>query len=138
MRLLLCLLLFLSACQARPSYSDGEELYKKHCAGCHIDDGTGVGALVPPLANSDYLQKIDLQLACLIRNGIRGDIVVNGQQYEGIMPPNAQLSEIEITNIANYVFNAWGNERAFISPEEIRKTLSECPTPAPDTAHPKN
>ena len=130
MRLVFCFAIFLSACTARPSYSDGEELYKKHCAGCHIDDGTGVGALVPPLAQSDYLQRIDLKVACLIRNGVQGKMLVNGQEYEGIMPANARLSDIEITNIANYIFNAWGNERDFIAPEEIRKTLSECPPAA--------
>jgi mono/diheme cytochrome c family protein len=43
----------ISACNEQ-SYRAGERLYKKNCSNCHLDDGKGVGALIPPLAGSDF------------------------------------------------------------------------------------
>jgi mono/diheme cytochrome c family protein len=121
-----CLPLLSSCSGVQNPYGEGELLYKANCANCHIEDGSGVGELVPPLAKADYLKKADLDLACIIRNGLKGKITVNGIVYEAEMPPHAKLSDVEITNIANYVHNAWGNQRDYISLEQIKKKLSAC------------
>ena len=115
-----------SSCANTANYGEGKELYEENCANCHIEDGTGVGELIPPLAKSDYLKKTDLDIACIIRYGLKGKITVNGINYEHEMPPHTKLSEVEITNIANYVHNAWGNQRAFISLEQIKEKLKSC------------
>lgn len=115
-----------SSCTNATNYGEGKELYEENCANCHIEDGTGVGELIPPLSKADYLKKTDLDIACIIRYGLKGKITVNGIDYEHEMPPHPKLSEVEITNITNYVHNAWGNQRAFISLEQIKEKLKNC------------
>jgi cytochrome c len=106
--------------------SEGEKLYKEYCANCHMDDGKGLEGLIPPLAQSDYLQYKKNQLACLIQNGLNEKMVVNGREYEGKMPANPKLSEVEIANILNYIQNAWGNKAEFISIQTVKDELKNC------------
>lgn len=104
----------------------GRLLYEQHCANCHQVDGTGLGTLIPPLAQSDYLQNNKQQVLCLIRHGMKGSMVVNGQEYNQPMPANPQLTAIEIAEIATYIYNAWGNQEGFVEVGEARKSLQSC------------
>ena len=104
----------------------GERLYKTNCANCHMDNGVGLGALMPPLAGSDYLAKNRERIVCIIQNGLQDTIVVNGQTYAEQMPGNPQLSEIQITNIANYLFQSWGNQVPPLTFEDTQKALKDC------------
>ena len=107
-------------------FVEGQRLYELHCANCHMSDGTGLGGLIPPLAKADFLEIGGLQAACWIRNGLAGRIQVNGEIYENEMPANIKLSDTEITNILNYIHNAWGNQRGFISLKEVQGVLEAC------------
>lgn len=111
---------------AERKYDEGAQLYEQHCANCHMEDGQGLEALYPPLAQSDWLQMVDVGAACVLRHGLEGAIVVNGVEYGMAMPAQEQLSTVEITNILNYIHNAWGNERDFISLSEVEKALEAC------------
>lgn len=104
----------------------GRLLYKQHCANCHQDDGSGLGQLIPPLAGSDYLQKNPEEIICLIRHGKKGPIVVNGLEYNQAMPPNPELTAIEIAEIATYIDNAWGNKGALVEANKAASILNEC------------
>lgn len=104
----------------------GRKLYRQHCANCHQPDGSGLGKLIPPLAGSDYLEKDKEEVLCIIRWGLEGPIVVNGQEYNQPMPPNPQLKDIEIAEIATYIFNAWGNEGEFIQVQQAQEWLKSC------------
>ncbi|MCC6412692.1 MAG: cytochrome c [Saprospiraceae bacterium] len=115
----------LAGCEQSP-YRDGEALYKAQCANCHMDDGRGLGALMPPLAGADYLKKERAQLPCILMFGLADTIVVNGQTYGEKMPGVPTLTAVEITNILNYVNNAWGNQNGVFTLEEVRKSLETC------------
>ena len=104
----------------------GRALYEQHCANCHQADGTGLGRLIPPLAQSDYLQKNEEQVLCIIRYGAKGPLLVNGIEYNQPMPANPRLTDIEIAEIATYIFNSWGNKEGFVRVQEARKTLNSC------------
>ena len=108
------------------TYNEGAVLYQKHCANCHMDDGSGLEALYPPLAAADLLKSLDIRAACVIRNGLQGRIVVNGIEYETGMAAIKQLSDVELTNILNYIHNAWGNKRRFIQLKEVKAVLKVC------------
>lgn len=110
----------------RPGESKSGELYKENCMNCHGTDGEGLGRLIPPLAGSDFLQENKDRLACIIRHGLGGEVTVNGETYHHPMPGNEQLSEVDITNIINYINQSWGNGGEFVSPVEIKKQLQEC------------
>ena len=113
------------ACDRQP-YQSGERLYKAHCANCHMDKGEGLGALIPPLAGADYLAKHQDQLPCLIRKGLKDTIVVNGKIYAEQMPPNEALTDVQITNILNYINSSWGNQHPAFQLEALREMLKKC------------
>lgn len=104
----------------------GRKLYSQHCANCHQPDGSGLGQLIPPLAGSDYLEKNKENVLCIIRWGLEGPIVVNGQEYNQPMPPNPQLKDIEIAKIVTYINNAWGNEGEFVQVQQAQEWLKSC------------
>lgn len=115
----------LSACDPNP-YREGERLYKTNCANCHMDNGEGLSALIPPLAGADYLQKNRKKLPCLVKYGMKDSIVVNGKIYAEQMPGVETLSDIHITNILNYINNSWGNRHEPYRLDEVQKLLERC------------
>ncbi len=109
---------WLTACEGT-RYKQGENLYRSYCANCHMEDGTGLERLIPPLAGSDWLRDHQDTLPCIIRNGMHGPVVVNGITYEGEMPSNKQLNAVLINNLINYINHAWGND---FGEADIRRT----------------
>jgi mono/diheme cytochrome c family protein len=91
-----------------------------------MEDGKGLQGIIPPLAGADYLSGSRSELACIIRYGQKGEIVVNGKSYNQIMTGIPELNEVEIANVLNYVFNEWGNKEPFISPDEVKIQLENC------------
>ncbi len=95
--------------------NQGARLYEQHCASCHGEQGEGIGQLIPPLADSDYLAQHPNQLACIVRNGLKGPIKVNGVDYDQLMlgvqdtATHHQLSPAQITNLLNFIESHWGN-----------------------------
>ena len=65
-----------SSCNLEP-YSKGKEAYEFYCASCHMKDGSGLAALIPPIAQSDYYVLNQDKIACIIINGLQDTIVVN-------------------------------------------------------------
>jgi mono/diheme cytochrome c family protein len=104
----------------------GKSLYTTHCSNCHQENGSGLGKLYPPLAQSDYMANKLPATICLIKNGIKGEIVVNGVVYNQEMPALDQLTNLEIAEISTYIYNTWGNERGFITVQEVEKALNNC------------
>ena len=124
--LILVCAVVVSACQRDP-YREGARLYSVQCANCHGEQGQGLGALIPPLANADYLIRQRSQLACILVNGLNDTIVVNGKAYyDQQMPANAQLSAIHVTNILNYIGNNWGNHNGEFSLDTVKVMLNRC------------
>ncbi|MFY0606275.1 MAG: cytochrome c [Cyclobacteriaceae bacterium] len=104
----------------------GMSLYRANCANCHGMEGQGLARLYPPLAGSDYLLEDLERAACLIRNGQKGEITVNGITYNRMMPANKSLDPIEIAEIITYVSNSWGNEAELTSVSTVSKWLLKC------------
>lgn len=116
---------FLLSCEQQP-YQMGERLYKTHCANCHMDQGEGLGVLIPPLAGSDYLAGNRDKLACMVRYGLKDTIVVNGKTYAEQMIGNEKLNDIQIVNVVNYVLQSWGNNLPPLTFEDAQKGLKNC------------
>lgn len=123
--ILFCFSVILYNCQPNP-YREGERLYKSNCANCHMDDGEGLSALIPPLARADYLKTNRDKLPCLIRHGMKDTISVNGKTYAEQMPGVEVLSEIQIVNILNFVNSSWGNQNEAYRLDEVRNLLAKC------------
>lgn len=112
-------------------YVQGEQLYIRNCSNCHQRNGTGLGLLYPPLKESDYLANNFDQVICLIRTGIRGELTVNGKSFNQPMPAIPSLTDLEIAEIATYIYNTWGNNRGIADVQEVTKVLSECNVNSP-------
>ena len=93
----------------KQSILDGEEIYQDFCLQCHLDNGKGVENAFPPLAESDYLQNNIEASIRGIKYGLRGEITVNGNTYNGVMV-NQGLDEEEVADVMNYILNSWGNK----------------------------
>ena len=86
----------------------GEKIYQDFCLQCHLTTGVGVSGVFPPLKNSDYLMNnIDKSIAG-IKFGLKGEIVVNDEIYDGVMAKQG-LDNEEIADVMNYILNQWGN-----------------------------
>jgi mono/diheme cytochrome c family protein len=104
----------------------GKQLYLTHCANCHQKDGTGLAQLYPPLAKSDYLMDDLKRAACIIQNGIEGEITVSGRTFSQPMPGLAELTPIEVAEILTYVSNSWGNQAGISSTRDVSIWLKKC------------
>lgn len=124
---LAAVIIFLStySCKEETFYQ-GHSIYDSLCANCHMEDGTGLKGIIPPLANSDYLKNNQLDVACIIRYGQEGEIVVNGKTYNQPMAGIKYLTDTEIANIINYINNAWGNNLGMVDFKNLRIKLKEC------------
>jgi mono/diheme cytochrome c family protein len=124
---ILIFITFSNNCQSNP-YAQSEGLYNHYCANCHMEDGTGLKGLIPPLKGADYLQADPLRAACIIRYGMNSPVTVNDTTYTQPMPaiPERELSDFEITNILNYINQAWGNDFGYVQYESVKKKLESC------------
>lgn len=110
----------------RQYYNQGEQLYLKNCTNCHQKDGSGLGRVYPPLNRSDYMENNFEAVLCLIRNGTSGEMIVNGEQYNQVMPGLPRLTDLEIAEIATYIYNTWSHERGIIEVREVSALMENC------------
>lgn len=106
-------------------YVMGERLYAQHCSNCHMPNGEGLGRLIPPLKGTDFMER-DSLLACIIKNGLSGEITVNGVMYNQPMPGIPQLTNLEIAQISTYLYKEFFDEAVLLKPSAIEKLLLEC------------
>ena len=97
----------------------GKALYEKYCSGCHQANGAGLPGAFPPLAKSDYFAKDRSKLVASIIHGLSGEITVNGQKYNNVMPNFAYLKDEEVADVVAYVLNSWGNKGGQVTVKEI-------------------
>lgn len=114
-----------SSCEREP-YPQGKILYENFCENCHMDNGSGLEGLIPPVMSSDFVRDQIAATACIIRYGREEPMVVNGRRYAQPMPASPKLSDFEITNIINYIRHAWDNDYGYVTLEEVRQALEDC------------
>lgn len=107
--------------------NEGQRLYEANCQSCHLEDGSGLRNLIPPIAGADYLQKHREELPCLIRHGIEGPMIVNGQEYNRPMPGLETMDTDDITNLLNYIQTNFGNNNERYTLPEVGQLLEACP-----------
>jgi mono/diheme cytochrome c family protein len=124
------LLILLTSCQSPEKvkleqyYIGGKEIFETNCANCHQKDGKGLQNLYPPIAGSDYL-KNKAQVILAIKNGLIGEIKVNGKTYNQPMPANSHLQSLDIAEVVTYIYNEWGREQKITTVEEVEAVLSK-------------
>lgn len=96
----------------------GKVFYTQTCAACHQPDGKGIPGAFPPLAASDFLNKDVKRAMGIVKNGLHGEIVVNGQKYNGVMPALG-VSDEDAANVLTYVYSVWGNSKKTVNPKDF-------------------
>jgi len=105
---------------------EGKRLYSLHCANCHQPDGAGLAKLYPPLKSSDYLISNRNESICGMRYGQKGEIIVNGISFNQEMPGVLNLTDLEIAEIATYIYNEFADTVQIITINEVRAIMKSC------------
>ena len=107
----------------KESIKRGNAVYSDFCINCHLPNGEGVQNIYPPLANSDYLKANRRTSIKGLKYGLKGEITVNGLQYNKYMPPMG-LSANEISDVMNYTNHSWGNKYGkIVTTEEVTEII---------------
>lgn len=107
----------------------GQELYSIHCSNCHQTNGEGLGKLFPPIKSSDFMDKNFEQVICLMKNGISEPIMVNEVTFSQPMPGISELTDLEIAEVATYIYNTWGHNKGYVDVKEVASILLSCNDP---------
>lgn len=94
--------------ETRESFSRGAKIYSNFCASCHLSNGEGIPNAFPPIAGSNWLTEKREETIRAVKYGLQGVVQVNGEEYNSFMPAMG-LSDEEVTDVLNYIFNAWEN-----------------------------
>lgn len=97
----------------------GKNIYRRTCMACHQAEGKGLADAFPPLANSDYLNEDIGRAISTVANGLSGEITVNGQVFNSVMP-SQNLSDEEIADVLTYITHNWGNDPVEVTKEMVR------------------
>ena len=120
----LLVLMFFRSCSRPPQ--KGATIYKNNCASCHGMDGEGFRNLIPPLTDSNYLDTHETNFACIVGYGMDEEITIKGTKYNSPMAGLENLNNVEIANVANYVYDRWSTTKKKFTPKEIENALANC------------
>ncbi len=101
------------------SVNRGKEVYNTHCQLCHGEKGEGIEGVYPPVAKADFIKDWKKSIQSIV-NGLKGPLTVNGKAYDSEMEPLPQLSDQQVADVMNFIYNNWGNKGRFVLPEEVK------------------
>ncbi len=96
---------------------EGSAVYSQFCQACHQPGGVGLSGSYPPLIDNPNVEDADYVRDVII-NGRQGELTVNGEVYNGVMPSFSTLADDDVDNLIAYI------ESGFQAPSG----------PAPETA----
>jgi nitrite reductase (NO-forming) len=96
----------------------GENVFTANCVACHQANGQGIPAAFPPLAGSDFLNADKTRAIKTIIHGLTGEVTVNGQKFNSVMPALA-LNDEDVANVLTYVYSAWDNNETEVTPKDV-------------------
>lgn len=123
------------AAELSPQQERGRAHFSRYCVACHQLNGEGARGAFPPLAGSDFLMADKDRSIGIVIQGLSGKIMVNGAEYNGVMPPPGVPDDEEIADVLTYVRNSWGNRGEPVTMAEVqtvRARLAVASTQQPD------
>jgi mono/diheme cytochrome c family protein len=98
---------FLPLLAVAPARAQPPLAFQQRCAVCHQANGSGVAGIYPPLNDTigAYVRLPEGRtfLIHLLLFGMSGAIQSRGASYDGLMPPAADLSDIDLAEAINYL-----------------------------------
>ena len=81
---------------------DGAVVYSQFCQSCHQPGGVGLVGSFPPLVDNENL--VDAAyIDDVIENGREGELVVDGETYDGVMPSFSTLEDDDVDAVIAYI-----------------------------------
>ncbi|RZM29810.1 MAG: c-type cytochrome [Pedobacter sp.] len=126
------LALMIVSCQSQGTleqdmyFANGRDIYIKSCQNCHGAKGEGLAALSPALTDSVFLKENKHKLACFIKHGVSGELIIHGKSFNEQMPDNSTMADIDIAQVIVYITNANGNRQGMYSPTQVAADLAAC------------
>ena len=75
---------------------------------------------------ADWLVNNQASIACIIKHGVKGPLLVNGNEYDIEMLGQKMIQDIELTNIINYINTSWGNNIPTMKNIDVIEQLKKC------------
>lgn len=98
----------------------GLAVYNQVCLICHQANGSGVPMMFPSVAGSDVVLGDHKKLIDIVLNGMQGPLDVNGDRYNGVMPPQKDnLTDRQVADLLTYIRSAFGNSADSVSVKEV-------------------
>lgn len=111
----------------REGLAAGEKLYQTYCVACHQGDGKGDGSRFPPLAGTRWVTGSKARLISAVVHGLSGEIDVEGQKYNGVMPAHGFLTDEQVAQVLTYIRQSFGNQAQSVSTEEVLDVRTKGP-----------
>lgn len=89
------------------------------CKTCHQDNGEGLPPSFPPLKGQKTWMGSCENHAGYVVHGLQGEIEVDGVRYNGVMPSQGNLTDLEIAAVISYERMSWGNDFGLCMPEVV-------------------
>lgn len=120
---------------AAASTADGKQIYTTTCVACHQAAGEGVPDVYPPLAGSEWVTGDEGNLARIILHGMTGPVEVQGETYQGVMPPwGGVLKDADVAALATYIRSSWGNKASPVTAATVARIRASGNRTTPWTA----
>ena len=101
--------------------ANGAQVYTVNCVSCHGEQGAGVAGAFPAMAGNKAVLGDDKYLSNVLLYGLQGQINVNGQVYNGVMPAwAASLTDAEIAAVITHIRVSWGNTAPAVTEAAVR------------------
>ncbi|MFA6289472.1 MAG: cytochrome c [Opitutaceae bacterium] len=105
--------------------AQGKRLYQT-CAACHQPNGTGVPAVYPALAGSEWVTGSEERLVNIMLHGLAGPLKVEGKDFNGNMPAfgpggGYNWSDEKLAYVMTYIRQEWGNKAGEITPAKVKE-----------------
>ena len=83
------------------------------------------------MASTRWVSGDPKRLIAVVLHGLQGEIQVEGQTFNGVMPPNAFLTDEQVAQLLTYLRQNFGNYAAGIKPGDVADVRANPPTPWP-------
>ena len=97
----------------------GKKVYDSACLACHMRNGSGVPGMHPPITESEFVNGDPDTLIRIILEGLKGEMEIQGEVYNSVMPPQAHLTDQQIADVLTFVRGSFGNNSGPITSEQV-------------------
>jgi mono/diheme cytochrome c family protein len=104
----------------KESMERGKKVYDQYCMPCHMQDGTGVPRLNPPLVKTSYVLGDKKTIIEIVIKGFDAQVEIEGEYYQNAMAPHDFLTDEQIADVATYVRNSFGNKASVVVPSDVK------------------